>query len=81
MNTLYDNLTQASNLPHFSDGMINLTEVLRLLAEGIANEIMSSQANELCTQGNQRNGYRERKLITTVGEITLRMNIIAIGNH
>ena len=26
--------------------MINLTEVLRLLAEGIANEIMSSQAKD-----------------------------------
>ena len=61
--------------------MINLTEVLRLLAEGIANEIMSSQANELCTQGNQRNGYRERKLITTVGEITLRIPKLRCGSY
>lgn len=36
----------------------------------IVNEIMDAQAHEACESDNQRNGYRERKLTTSVGTIT-----------
>ena len=36
-------------------------------------EIMAAQADMLCEDGNSRNGYRERKLSTSVGEITMKV--------
>jgi transposase-like protein len=51
-----------------------MQELLRQLAEGIANEIMSAEADQLCGEtGTSRNGYRERKLITCVGTLDFRI--------
>lgn len=57
-------------LPRFQDGAVNLQELLRQLAESIVNEIMDAGADQMCGEGNGRNGYRERKLLTCVGTLT-----------
>ena len=50
-------IAQAATMPRFEDGFINLQEVLRQLAEGVVNEIMSAEAEQLCeATGNSRNG-------------------------
>ena len=61
-------------LPRFQDGSINMQELLRQLAESIASEIMSAEADEMCASGtNSRNGHRERSLATCVGTLTPRV--------
>ena len=60
-------------MPRFQDGTINMQELLRQLAESIANEAMDAEADQMCGEGNSRNGYRERKLSTCVGTLTLRV--------
>ena len=39
-------------IPRFSDGTINILELVRALAETAINEIMDVQAEEACEQGN-----------------------------
>lgn len=47
--------------------------LLRQLVESVADEMMGAEADELCVSfGNGRNVYRERKLLTCVGTLTLR---------
>ena len=70
-----------ATMPRFADGFINLQEVLRQLAESIVNEIMSAEADQLCgATGNSRNGYRERRLVTCVGTLTLRIPKLRTGS-
>ena len=68
-------------IPRFDDGMVNLQELIRLMAESLVNEIMDAQADEACAEGNQRNGYRERTLVTSVGPITLRIPKLRTGSY
>ena len=63
----------APEIPRFDDGMVNLQELIRMMAESLVNEIMDAQADDACAEGNQRNGYRERTLVTAVGPIALRI--------
>ncbi|MDO4849384.1 MAG: IS256 family transposase [Coriobacteriia bacterium] len=71
----------AAAMPRFDDGLINMQELLRLLAEQVANGIMDSEADQLCGEtGNSRNGYRERMLKTCVGELTLRVPKLRCGS-
>lgn len=67
-------------LPRFQDGAVNLQELLRQLAESIVNEIMDAEADQMCGEGNSRNGYRERKLLTCVGTLTLRVPKLRQGS-
>ena len=68
-------------LPRFADGTVNLQELIRSMAEMLANEIMSAEADQLCeSTGNSRNGYRERKLTTCVGTLTLRIPKLRSGS-
>ena len=68
-------------LPRFEDGFINMQELIRQLAESLVNEIMSAEADQLCeATGNSRNGYRERKLVTCVGVLTLRIPKLRVGS-
>ena len=68
-------------LPRFADGTVNLQELIRSMAEMLANEIMSAEADQLCdATGNSRNGYRERKLTTCVGTLTLRIPKLRSGS-
>ncbi len=64
----------STEMPRFEDGVTSMQELLRQLAESIANEIMSAEADQLCDEtGTSRNGYRERKLVTCVGTLDLRI--------
>ena len=74
-------VAQAATMPRFEDGSINLQEVLRQLAESVVNEIMSAEADQLCgATGNSRNGYRERRLVTCVGILNLRIPKLRVGS-
>ena len=67
--------------PLREDGTLDLTDAARLSLERMVNEIMDAQADELCGEGNRRNGYRERGLMTMVGEITLRIPKLREGTY
>ena len=71
----------ATGMPRFADGSISLQEVLRQLAESVADEVMSAEADQPCeATGNSRNGYRERMLTTCMGALTLRVPKLRTGS-
>ncbi len=81
MEIISEQALAALRMPRFEDGTINMQELVRQLAEGIANEIMSAEADEMCAGGaNNRNGYRERQLQTCVGTPTLRVPKLRAGS-
>lgn len=81
MESLPETMAQRAPMPRFEDGSINLRELLRLLAEDVVNAIMDAEADQLCADGaNSRNGYRERRLVTCVGDITLRIPKLRSGS-
>ena len=55
-------------------GAINLQELIRRLAEDVANGTMDAEADQKCeATGNSRNGYGPRTLKTCAGELSLRV--------
>lgn len=68
-------------MPRFDDGIVNMSELIRAMAESLVNEIMDAQADDACEAGNRRNGYRERKLATSVGTISLRIPKLRSGTY
>lgn len=81
MESLAESMPQQASLPRFGDGTINLRELIRILAEDVVNAIMDAEADQLCAGGaNSRNGYRERNLVTCVGDITLRIPKLRTGS-
>lgn len=81
MDTLHDAGASMEEVPRYDDGMINVAELGRMQLERMVNQIMDWQADELCGEGNRRNGYRERKLLTPLGEITLRIPKLREGTY
>ena len=81
MDTLQHAGLTVPEMPRFEDGMVNIQELIRIMAESLVNEIMDAQAEDACADGNQRNGYRERKLTTSVGPITLRIPKLRRGSY
>lgn len=81
MDTIHEMTADAALMPRFDDGMVNMTELIRVMAESLVNEIMDAQADEACEAGNRRNGYRERKLTTSVGTINLRIPKLRAGSY
>lgn len=74
MESLPETMPGREPLPRFGDGSTNLQELLRPLAEEAVDAIMDAEADRLCAGGaNSRNGYRERRLVTCVGDIAPRM--------
>ena len=69
------------NLPLREGGMVDLNEMIRRELESMVNQIMDWQADELRGEGNRRNGYRERKLATVLGEITMRIPKLREGTY
>lgn len=69
------------NIPMREDGTVDLVELARLELGRAINRIMDWQADELRGEGNRRNGYRERKLVTAVGEATLRIPKLREGTY
>lgn len=71
-----------TDFPKNDDGSLDLNGIARGLLEGLLNEVMSEQAAELCADsGVARNGYRERRLSTCVGPITLRIPKLREGSY
>ena len=68
-------------MPRFDDGIVNMSELIRAMAESLVNEIMDAQADDACEASNRRNGYRERKLATSVGTISLRIPKLRSGTY
>lgn len=68
-------------MPRFDDGMVNMAELIRVMAESPVDEAMDAQADEACEAGNRRNGYRERRLTTSVGTINLRIPKLRAGSY
>ncbi len=56
-----------AQIPRFDDGVVNVQELLRVMAETRVNEIMDAQTGDARADGNRRSGYRERALVTGVG--------------
>lgn len=81
MDKIHEMAADGSLMPRFDDGMVNMSELIRVMAESLVNEIMDAQADEACEAGNQRNGYRERRLVTSVGAITLRIPKLRVGTY
>lgn len=74
--------TISYEVPRTADGAIDILGLTRQLVEAALNEVMDVQADEACTSGdNSRNGYRERKLITTVGTLNLRIPKLRLGSY
>lgn len=68
-------------MPRFEDGTADLQEPVRRVAEDVADQIMDAEADQLCgATGNARNGYRPRKLLTCMGELTLRIPKLRRGS-
>ena len=81
MESLAESMPEQATMPRFEDGSINLRELIRLLAEDVVNAIMDAEVDQLCAGGaNSRNGYRERNLVTCVGDITLRIPKLRSGS-
>lgn len=81
MDSLEHGAPNGCEMPRFDDGMVNIQELIRIMAESLINEIMDAQAEDACVDGNQRNGYRERRLMTSVGTITLRIPKLRRGRY
>lgn len=81
MDSVEQRAARIPEIPRFDDGMINLQELIRVMAESLVNEIMDAQAEDACADGNQRNGYRTRALATSVGTISLRIPKLRRGTY
>lgn len=81
MNKIHEIAGDVAQMPRFDDGMVNMAELIRVMAESLVNEIMDAQADEACEAGNRRNGYRERRLTTSVGTINLRIPKLRAGSY
>ena len=68
-------------MPRLEDGSANLREPMRRIAEDVVNAVTGAGADQLCAGGaNSRNGYRERNLVTRVGDITMRIPKLRSGS-
>ena len=65
MQTLHE-----TELTYTQDHKLDLNGMARTLLEDLVNTVMVEQVEEL---GCVRNGYRERKLVTSVGTLTLKI--------
>jgi putative transposase len=81
MTILEQNENSIPEMPRFSDGSVNLQELIRVMAESLVNAIMDAQADDMCEQGNQRNGYRKRGLMTCVGKLNLQIPKLRMGTY
>ena len=66
MSSLEHGMPKVYDMPRFDDGIADIWDPVRVMAESIVNEIMDAQAEDVCADCNQRNGYRERSLMTSL---------------
>lgn len=81
MGSLAESVREQPAMPRLEDGSVNPRELMRLIAEDVANAVTGAEADQLCAGGaNSRNGYRERNLVTRVGDITMRIPKLRSGS-
>lgn len=80
MEIISEQALAALRMPRFEDGTTDMQELVRQLAEGIANEVMSAEADEPCDGSNVRDGYRERRPQTCAGTLSLRVPKLRRGS-
>lgn len=73
MQTLHE-----TELTYTQDHKLDLNGIARTLLEDLVNTVMVEQVEEL---GCVRNGYRERKLVTSVGTLTLKIPKLREGTY
>lgn len=81
MDKIHEIAGDGALMPRFDDGMVNMAELIRVMAESLVDEIMDAQADEACEGGNRRDGHRERKLATGVGAINLGIPKLRAGSY
>lgn len=62
MNTLAAIGPDLSEMPRFDDGMVNIRELIRTMAEALVNEIMDAQAEDACARRSSRKRLMKRKI-------------------
>lgn len=81
MESIAEGIPAQAAMPRFEDGCINLQELIRRIAEDVANGVMAAEAEQMCeATGNSRNGYRDRRLKTCVGDLNLRVPKLRTGS-
>lgn len=68
-------------MPRSDDGMVDMAELMRVMAESLVNEAMDARAGEACEGGNRRDGHRVRKLATGVGAVNLGIPKLRAGSY
>lgn len=81
MDKIHEIAGDGALMPRFDDGIVNMAELIRVMAESLVNEIVDARADEACEGGSRRNGYRERKLVTSVGTINLGIPKLRAGGY
>ena len=81
MDTVDQNAMTMADMPLGPDGLIDFRALAVGLVEQCVNAAMDAAADELLGEGNRRNGYRERRLKTVIGEITLRIPKLREGTY
>lgn len=61
--------------------MVNTQELIHIIAETLVNEITDAQAEDVCADGSQYNGYRERTFMTGVGPTNPRAPKVRCGSY
>ena len=86
----HDNPEPRDVLPGFPGGASSLCDMMNTTMAAVPDEIMSIQADEACgaeygarsdRRVNSRNGYRSRRLDTTVGTLDLRIPKPGSGSY
>ena len=68
MESMAEGIPAQAAMPRFEDGCINLQELIRKIAEDVANGAMAAEAEQMLeATGNSRNGHRGRRLKMCVG--------------
>ena len=81
MDKIHEVAGDGALMPRFDDGMVNMAELMRVVAESLANEAMDARAGEACEGGSRRNGHRVRKLAAGVGAIDLGIPKLRAGGY
>lgn len=81
MESIAGGIPAQAAMPRFEDGCINLQELIRRIAEDVACGVMAAEAEQMCeATGNSRNGCRDRRLKTCVGDLNLRVPKLGSGS-
>ena len=81
MEILSDPTPDMPAMPRPDDGAIDMQELLRRLAEQVANAVMDAEADQLRGGGaSSRSGCRERALATCAGTLTPRIPKLRTGS-